>query len=43
MIARLSRGWYADRLDPDFAPKTVPELQRVLTDAGLDGPFWRLT
>lgn len=43
VMARLSAGWYGDRLDADFAPRSTDELQEVLSGVGLSGPFWDLT
>lgn len=42
VVARLSHGWYGDRLSADFVPKAVEGLQSVLSGAGLTGEFWRL-
>ncbi|HZQ70406.1 MAG TPA: hypothetical protein VFA68_17900 [Terriglobales bacterium] len=39
---RLAKQWYADRLDPDWKPKTAAEAQDAFTDLGLTGDFWRL-
>lgn len=39
----LTRGWYADRLDPEYRPATVAHLQGLLDAVGLTGEFWRLT
>ena len=39
---RLSRPWYADRLDEDWRPKTPEVIERLLADAGLTGDFWRV-
>jgi hypothetical protein len=38
----LARGWYGDRLDPGWRPRTLEASQRVLAGAGLTGAFWRL-
>jgi hypothetical protein len=38
----LSQGWYGDRLAAAYQPRTAPELQSVLDDAGLDDAFWTL-
>lgn len=40
---RLSKPWYADRLDRDWRRKSVPEAQAILESVGLTGPFWDLT
>jgi len=39
---RLSRPWYADRLDEDWRPKTPEVIERLFADAGLTGDFWRV-
>ena len=39
----LSKGWYGDRLDEPFQPKTIDQLQRLLADVGLTDEFWNLT
>ncbi len=39
----LSLEWYGDRLDPEFTAKTIPELQAMLSRAGLTGDFWQLS
>lgn len=38
----LTQAWYGDRLDPDFAPKSLEHHQRLLTEAGLISRFWQL-
>ena len=42
-VWRLAQPWYGDRLDPDWSPRTAAAAQRLLTQAGLTGDFWRLT
>lgn len=39
---RLSKPWYADRLDPNWRRKPVPEAQAILESVGLMGEFWDL-
>jgi hypothetical protein len=39
---RLSQDWYRGRLDRDYRPATVAQLQNLLTAVGLDGGFWQL-
>jgi len=39
---RLAQPWYGDRLDPDYAPRSREDRQRLLAESGLDGPFWQL-
>ncbi len=41
-LATLARRWYGDRLDPAWRPRTPEASQRILDEAGLTGPFWRL-
>jgi hypothetical protein len=38
----LANVWYGDRLDPEWAPRTRDESQRLLADVGLVGEFWEL-
>ena len=38
----LTVEWYGDRLDPDFRPRPVEELQALLDGVGLVDEFWRL-
>ena len=39
----MSIEWYGDRLSPDYTPKTMDELQAILTRAGLVSEFWQLS
>ena len=41
-VWRLAGPWYADRLDLDWTPRTPEAMQRLLTDAGFTGDFWRV-
>ena len=41
-VWRLAGPWYANRLDEDWQPRTADAMQRLLTDAGLTGDFWRV-
>jgi hypothetical protein len=38
----LARGWYSDRLSPDWRRRTPEEAQQVFDGVGLTGSFWRL-
>jgi hypothetical protein len=38
----LSQRWYGNRLDDDFRPWTVDDLQQMLSDVGLTTDFWQL-
>jgi len=38
----LGRRWYGDKLSPDWRRATPDEAERVFTDIGLTGDFWRL-
>jgi hypothetical protein len=40
---QLAREWYADRLSPDWRPKTAAEAQAAFTRIGLTGEFWELS
>jgi hypothetical protein len=39
---QLALAWYGDRLSPEWRPRTIEENQRILTQVGMTGPFWRL-
>jgi hypothetical protein len=39
---RLAQEWYADRLRPDWRPKTVAEAEAAFAKIGLRGEFWKL-
>ncbi|MEX0985776.1 MAG: hypothetical protein WD096_12130 [Actinomycetota bacterium] len=42
-LCDMALRWYADRLDPDWHPRTPEENRAILEDAGLTGEFWRLS
>ena len=39
---RLARGWYEDKLQPDWRRHTLEETEALLADVGLTGAFWNL-
>ena len=39
---RLTRTWYAGRLDEQWAPRTSETIERLFADAGFTGEFWRV-
>ena len=41
-LSALAHAWYADRLAPDWRPRTRDESQAILERVGLTGVFWRL-
>ena len=41
-LAALASAWWADRLAPDWRPRSRDESQAILDGLGLTGPFWRL-
>ena len=41
-VWRLAGPWYADRMDDGWTPRRPEETERLLTDAGLTGEFWRV-
>jgi hypothetical protein len=41
-LRALAIDWYGDRLDPNWAPRTVEQSQAILDRHGLTGPFWSL-
>jgi len=38
----LTQGWYGDRLSEPFQPKSIDQLQQLLTAVGLTDSFWQL-
>jgi hypothetical protein len=40
---RLAKEWYADRLSPDWQPKTVAEAEAAFARIGLMEKFWKLS
>lgn len=40
---RLARGWYHDRLRPDWQRKTTAEAEAFFAELGLSSDFWRLS
>ena len=41
-LAELANAWWADRLSPDWRPRTREQSQAILDGLGLTGTFWRL-
>ena len=41
-VWRLSRPWYANRLDEDWRPRTPEAIEQLFADAGLTGEFWKV-
>jgi hypothetical protein len=41
-LCELAHAWSADRLAPDWQPRSRAESQAILDRLGLTGPFWRL-
>ena len=39
---RLARGWYKDKVKPDWRRHTLEETEALMTECGLTGPFWNL-
>ena len=40
---RLAHAWYSpDRRDPSWRRRTVEETEDLLSQLGLEGPFWSL-
>ncbi len=39
---RLARGWYGDKLNPEWRRHSPGETEQLLADVGLKGPFWSL-
>jgi hypothetical protein len=40
---QLAKGWYHDRLRPDWRRKTPEEAEAFFNEHGLTDPFWRLS
>ena len=41
-LALLATAWWADRLAPDWRPRSREQNQGILERLGLTGPFWSL-
>jgi hypothetical protein len=39
---RLAQGWYKDKLRPEWRRHTLEESEALLSDIGLNSPFWSL-
>jgi Alkylmercury lyase len=39
---QLADSWYRNRLSPEWRRRAPEDAQRVLTDVGLVGDFWKL-
>ena len=39
---RLSKAWYAGRLEPEWRGLSPQEAQEVLASVGLTGRFWEM-
>ena len=40
-LGELAHAFYANRLAPDWRPRTLEETQAILDSVGLTGPFWK--
>lgn len=38
----LAKGWYGNKLSPDWRRHTLEETEALLKTIGLTGPFWNL-
>ena len=38
----LARLWYADRLTPEWRPKTIEVMENIFGQVGQQGEFWRV-
>ncbi|HEX3290537.1 MAG TPA: hypothetical protein VHR46_04025 [Gaiella sp.] len=41
-LCDLAHGWWSDRLDRDWRPRTRTENQAILAGLRLTGAFWQL-
>lgn len=39
---QLAKGWYGNKLSPDWRRHTLEETEALLETIGLTGPFWNL-
>lgn len=39
---QLARGWYAEKLKPEWKRHTLEEAEALLAQVGLAGAFWNL-
>ena len=39
---RLARGWYRDKVKPDWRRHTLEEAEALFREVGLTDPFWSL-
>ena len=39
---QLARGWYAEKLKPEWKRHTLEEAEALLARVGLTGTFWNL-
>jgi hypothetical protein len=39
---KLAKGWYQDRLQQDWKPKTAAAIRQLFAGIGLTGQFWEL-
>jgi hypothetical protein len=39
---QLARGWYGDKVNPEWRRHTLEETESLLEGVGLTGPFWSL-
>ncbi len=38
----LARGWYRDKVKPEWRRHTLEEAEALLAEVGLTGAFWNL-
>ena len=38
----LAKGWYKDKVKPEWRRHTMEEAETLIADVGLTGPFWNL-
>ena len=41
-LNELAGRWWANRLEPDWRPRSAEESQGILDELGLTGAFWQL-
>ncbi len=38
---QLAQKWYHNRLNPNYHGRSMPEIQQIFKEVGLDSEFWQ--
>lgn len=41
-VWELSQNWYSDRLSPEYAGRSIKQVEAIFQSVGLTDPFWYL-